>query len=93
MEVCIANEKAAFALSNGVAGENVGNGNKDTVDSKSSNKRFESIHRAGLYLPESTTKELMSLIKPICSMALRVNAFLVSTRVTVSSPSATGIDH
>jgi hypothetical protein len=48
MEVCIANEKAAFALSNGVAGENVGNGNKDTVDSKSSNKRFESIHRAVL---------------------------------------------
>jgi hypothetical protein len=38
MEECIANEKAAFALSNGVAGEKVGRGYKVTVDSITSNQ-------------------------------------------------------
>lgn len=38
----------------------------------------------GLYLPESTTSELMSFTNPSWSIALLVNVFLVSTSVAVS---------
>jgi hypothetical protein len=39
-------------------------------------------------IPDKTTKEFISLIKPNCSIAFRVNPFLISTRVTVSSESS-----
>ena len=68
----------------GVAGVRLGSGCKVTWDS-GKNIKVRTIIKEAPYKPDSTTKELMSLMNPSCSIAFRVRDFLVSTRVAVSS--------